>query len=1391
MKSILKVMTVLVALGIAIFTFVHVTALAEPPEMDFDNYKAVYNEDEAVPVNPIEPKVFVTAPSTRAPYDITGKTAATITADLQSMINAASPGSVITVNGVKNNENAVIELENLADKTVVWRAESQGLSFYIDGSGTFEVAEGGLIEVTGKDAIVSDFCNVVISGGEVTVLRNAASAWLYLSAVRITGSGNVLVTGGKVSTTRNSSAIYLEWGNVTVKGGELSTVGETVSGIPTSICYTVRVEERGMVVITGGKVSATGATYENHPVDIGWGLAACLDGTCEGEGGDLFGIYYWYYGAVVKVQDWANPMSSPQHGMSEIIGGDAADKVYWDTTGEIPLIRYDFNGYEYSVPWVIPEDPAGPTNPYPVELYNGASTLVGEYDTLDEAMAEAASGYTLQVVGNVTEPNNVVIDKSVTIKGDGYPRTVTLVPGVTLTVQSGATLTLGDNVAERLTIASNYNTVVVTYGSVNVKDGVTLTAQSVNATVLLLSGAGAGGEISGGRFEGNTCVALENGAQLSEISGGRFIGKEYAVYLKDADTKIGEISSGTFYQTESTHGHTVLVYNKAQIDLISGGYFEAVKGVALTIQRGAKVGEIRAGEFTAPPTGTMATTGWNAAVWIQNDSMVQETGIDLISGGRFYGSHFGVITMYSGSNVGSYITEITGGTFEGIVGLQNDVRGYIGTISGGDFLASQGMLNVGTIDLITGTANFVGSSSYGIFNYYTNASINGLIKEIRGADVWCEGLQYGIANPARIDLIDGGTYIGLFYAISCDGTYKGSIGTINKGVFWGKNDVAIRLSYRNDAPEQLILEPDLTSPDIMGVGRYQGGGGRIFNDESRVAFPDYNATNPYRMSKDSDTEAVPAVTTSTGFKYLTFYNPVTVVDSHAIPNGEGEYQRDKTVAIHAGVNSGYRFDGWEVTEGGVTLDSAISETTTFVMPDRPVTVTAKWELLTGTGADFFVTVLNSYSTTDGTGEYAATVPVNIEAGDHPLGYSFAYWDIVDGAGVVFDDATNPNTSFEMPANDVTVRAIWTGGQGFYTVEVAGSYEAPGQAGSGSGGYRNGDPVTVRAGSHPEGYSFAYWYTDGEDVVLSSVTSPTATFTMPARNVRVVAVWTYMPGFHIVTVQESYAAYTGAGGYKATVPVTVYAGLRTGYRFTGWTVHEGGVTLDVPANTIAGFTMPAEDVIVEAHWDELTGPNLYNVKVNNSYAGAGLSGAGDYRNGEVVYLHAGTRSGYTFTGWTVDHGAVTFEPDDTSATTSFRMPMTNVEVTANWYNGGGGGGGTVPTPDPKPDPEDPTEETTEEPPGEPTEETPIDRPTGPSVVTPEIIERPPEPPVPEGKIGEWIWDEDTGTWIFDDRTPMAGTELYFPKTGQGHPALLICLLLLGAGVIARCWKGIRG
>ena len=147
--------------------------------------------------------------------------------------------------------------------------------------------------------------------------------------------------------------------------------------------------------------------------------------------------------------------------------------------------------------------------------------------------------------------------------------------------------------------------------------------------------------------------------------------------------------------------------------------------------------------------------------------------------------------------------------------------------------------------------------------------------------------------------------------------------------------------------------------------------------------------------------------------------------------------------------------------------------------------------------------------------------------------------------------------------------------------------------------------------------------------------------------------------------------TGGGEFAQGVTVTITANSAPdGQRFKEWQVRSGGITLINSQEASTSFQMPANAVEVAATYETIP-ETTYTVTVNGSYATA--TGAGSYAQDVTVTIDAGSRTNYSFNGWTSLDG-VTFT-NSNSATTTFIMPPRSVTVTANWtYRGGGGSGG---------------------------------------------------------------------------------------------------------------------
>ena len=144
----------------------------------------------------------------------------------------------------------------------------------------------------------------------------------------------------------------------------------------------------------------------------------------------------------------------------------------------------------------------------------------------------------------------------------------------------------------------------------------------------------------------------------------------------------------------------------------------------------------------------------------------------------------------------------------------------------------------------------------------------------------------------------------------------------------------------------------------------------------------------------------------------------------------------------------------------------------------------------------------------------------------------------------------------------------------------------------------------------------------------------------------------------------------------TITGTADAGSKIIYGKSGESVNAGSDgrfavpgTLEGQETTSASLYLRARDSAGNESAQQLaliTRQTQYAVTVNGSYAD--VSGAGSYAAGSVVTVRAGSRSGYTFNGWTSGSNVVFDDPN--AAETAFTMPEGSVTVTANWSRDGG-------------------------------------------------------------------------------------------------------------------------
>ncbi|MCL1978446.1 MAG: InlB B-repeat-containing protein [Candidatus Bathyarchaeota archaeon] len=228
------------------------------------------------------------------------------------------------------------------------------------------------------------------------------------------------------------------------------------------------------------------------------------------------------------------------------------------------------------------------------------------------------------------------------------------------------------------------------------------------------------------------------------------------------------------------------------------------------------------------------------------------------------------------------------------------------------------------------------------------------------------------------------------------------------------------------------------------------------------------------------------------------------------------------------------------------------------------------------------------------------------------------------------------------------------------------------------------------------YNRAPVFDDIYNLQIGSKVTWTSPFTQGYNNYDISYVYGTSLTQYSVTVHDSYASITGADNYSTGISVTINAGSRDGYTFSGWTVNEGGISLSNSAT--ATFTMPARDVVLTANWSPISYTISYVLNSGTNAAGNPSS----YNVGSTlpITITNPSMSGYEFLGWNVLYA----NGSQVSSQSSYRIPAGttgNIELTANWCvvdsggsdgggNGGSGGGDSSPKPSPSPSvPSEPT------------------------------------------------------------------------------------------------------
>ncbi|MGM8213025.1 lectin-like domain-containing protein [Virgibacillus sp. W0430] len=135
-------------------------------------------------------------------------------------------------------------------------------------------------------------------------------------------------------------------------------------------------------------------------------------------------------------------------------------------------------------------------------------------------------------------------------------------------------------------------------------------------------------------------------------------------------------------------------------------------------------------------------------------------------------------------------------------------------------------------------------------------------------------------------------------------------------------------------------------------------------------------------------------------------------------SGAGAYEAGKNITIEANqAPEGKQFKRWIVMSETVALENSQSATTSFIMPEEAVEITAIYEDIPL--PTYKVTVNNGSEN----GAYEAGKNVTIEADQAPEGKQFKGWIVISGT-VALENSQSAMTSFIMPEEAVEITAIY-------------------------------------------------------------------------------------------------------------------------------------------------------------------------------------------------------------------------------------------------------------------------------------------------------------------------------------------------------------------------------
>jgi len=329
--------------------------------------------------------------------------------------------------------------------------------------------------------------------------------------------------------------------------------------------------------------------------------------------------------------------------------------------------------------------------------------------------------------------------------------------------------------------------------------------------------------------------------------------------------------------------------------------------------------------------------------------------------------------------------------------------------------------------------------------------------------------------------------------------------------------------------------------------------------------------------------------------------------ANASPNASSPNQ---WVMLNAQANQGFEFSHWEVVSGNPSIQNTTSAQAGFSMPSGNVSVRAVFRQGQAQNHTVAVSVNNPQA---GTASASPATPIQHQwvtlstQANH--GFEFSHWEVVSG-NAILENPSSSWTQFLMPANNVSVRAVFRQLQTFsVTASVNAAYGASVFI-SQDTGLVQGDWVTLTLHSNPlaTGFVFSHWEVISGNAVLNDPFSHTPSFQMPASDVSIRAVFrqststvtisadlrysgVWPPSLHLwAQYVDVWASSGGRDAWAGGGPQHFFEGgwvhleaisRFSGVEFSHWEVISGNVALGNPSSASTNFTMSASNLSIRA------------------------------------------------------------------------------------------------------------------------------------------------------------------------------------------------------------------